>query len=352
VASVARRTGIADVVLAWSVLAVVAIEVFVTYTRTPIHELYHVRHGGAGEGLAATLGFIGFPCGLVAIGGLAVVVQRLPRRAALLSGIAAALVVAGVLWPGALGEAGLETRPARLVAATGLAFALALTVLAARARGVGRLGREPFDRARLVLAPILLFAALPWLAANLGLSLDRVPGLNAVFLTDVLVHQPGVPGLHQAVHDGHHHGLDGVLLALAALLLSRTLRLVRSRGVQLATGFYLSFLLVYGLANATQDFWLEQIVKRGWTTAQLPMVLAPSVGPGWGAIVALTLGVFVIALRVTRSDQSSSAIVPAARAAPRGSTGRYCTSRPISSTIAAAMSAGALVSKSMQRPAP
>jgi hypothetical protein len=341
------RTGIADVLLAWSVLAVMAIEVFVTYTRTPIHELYHVRHGGVGEGLAATLGFVGFPTGLVAIGGLAVVAQRLPRRAAVVSAVAAALVVAGVLWPGALGEAGLELRPARLIAATGVAFALALTVIAARARGVGRLGREPFDRARLVLAPILLFAALPWLAANLGLSLDRVPGLNVVFLTDVLARQPGVPGLHQAVHDGHHHGLDGVLLALAALLLSRTLRLVRSRRVQLAAGFYLSFLLVYGLANATQDFWLEQIVKRGWTTAQLPMMLAPSLSVAWGVIIALSLAVFVIALR-----QSRSAINRAARAAPPGSTGRYSTSRPISSAIADAMSAGPLVSKSMQRPAP
>ena len=58
---------------------------------------------------------------------------------------------------------------------------------------------------------------------------------------------------------GHHHGLDGVLLALSALLLSR-MQVTRLRAV---VGAYLALMLAYGLANAVQDAWLEQVVKRG-----------------------------------------------------------------------------------------
>lgn len=297
------RTGLADVFLVWALLAVVGLEVFVTYTRTPIHELYHVRHGGVSEGLARTLAFVGFPYGLVVIAGLALVAQRLTRRAATIVTGASALVVAGILWPGALDEAGLGARPARILAAVGVALVVALAAVAARTGGIGPLGRERWDVRRLAFGLLLIFAALPWIAADLGFSLDRLPLLHALFQTDVLMRQPGQPGLYPAVHDGHHHGMDGVLLALAALFLSRTLRLIRSDTMRLATGFYLSLMLVYGLANAAQDFWLEQFVKRGWTTSQLPMMLVPSLRPAWAVIIGLSLTVFLTAVYVTADGQ-------------------------------------------------
>src|SRR5262249_25040908 len=49
---------------------------------------------------------------------------------------------------------------------------------------------------------------------------------------------------------------------------------------------------------------------------------------------------------------SSSAIIAAAGAAPSLSTGRYSTSRPISSAIATAMDCGVSSSKRRHRPAP
>lgn len=126
------------------------------------------------------------------------------------------------------------------------------------------------------------------MAADLGLSLDHVPVLNSIYLTDQLASQPSRPGLHPAVHDGHHHGMDGVLLAWTALLLSRALPHLRHRANRLALAISSAFLLVYGLANAVQDAWTEQIVKREWTTYELPNVLVPTAQIAWLVIVLCT----------------------------------------------------------------
>ena len=55
---------------------------------------------------------------------------------------------------------------------------------------------------------------------------------------------------------------------------------------------------------------------------------------------------------LARRDQSNSAISAAARSAPSVSTGLELVGRPISSVIAAAITSGVAVSKSMHRPAP
>lgn len=39
---------------------------------------------------------------------------------------------------------------------------------------------------------------------------------------------------------------------------------------------YLSLLIAYGAANALQDFWLEQIVKRDLVAWQFPYMLQPT----------------------------------------------------------------------------
>jgi len=48
---------------------------------------------------------------------------------------------------------------------------------------------------------------------------------------------------------------------------------------------YLSLMAVYGLGNMANDFWTEQIWKRGWTNWQFPDLLQPSLSVGWGLIV-------------------------------------------------------------------
>ena len=283
-----RRSGIADVLLIWAILGLAVVGVLTTYTRTPVHELYHVTVGGIAGGAAPTVGYLSFPVGLAAVAILPIVLGRARRDLVLASLVVAAIAVAFVLFPGSLEEAGLEITPARAFAAVGVLVALGLTLAAWRANGAGRLGRERGDAVRIALAAALFVGGLPWIAADFGLSLDHVPVLRSIFLTDQLASQPSVPGLHQAVHDGFHHGLAGVLLAWTALLVSRTLgHLEHGRARRLLT-VYTGFLLVYGSANAFQDFWTEQVVKRGLTTHEIAIFLGPSLSVPWLLIVLLT----------------------------------------------------------------
>src|SRR2546430_2289349 len=76
--------------------------------------------------------------------------------------------------------------------------------------------------ARLALAALAVFLAAPYIAAELGFFLDRVPVLGSLFITGAIRPEPG-DGLRHAVHHGHHHGMDGLILTLSALLLSRQL---------------------------------------------------------------------------------------------------------------------------------
>src|ERR671931_686834 len=140
------------------------------------------------------------------------------------------------------------------------------------------------DRLRRRALALLLFA-IPWLAAELGFHLDGVPLLGWLFLTGKVV------GVRAAVHLGHHHGMDGVLLALAALLLVPLARRVRVPALRLLVGLYLGLEIAYGLANAAQDGWLEQVAKRGWTTHLIPSVLHPALTLPWLGI-AVAAAVF------------------------------------------------------------
>jgi hypothetical protein len=56
-----------------------------------------------------------------------------------------------------------------------------------------------------------------------------------------------------------------------------------------------------------QDFWLEQIVKRGLTSFQLPMVLAPSVNWGWAVVLLVAVAVYSLAFRRLARSGSQAA---------------------------------------------
>ena len=72
-----------------------------------------------------------------------------------------------VVWPGVVRQGNLDARAVNVLPAWGVALALALSLLA----GPAAWRRDaPGDRARLVLAALLAFLALPWLAAELGSS--------------------------------------------------------------------------------------------------------------------------------------------------------------------------------------
>ena len=264
-------TTAANVTAVWALFGVVAVEIVVTYARVAPTELYHVSGTGAAAGFGRALVFLNFPVALAALPLLALAADRLPRSpVAMATSLLAGALCAVVFWPGVVDQGDLDARPVNALPAVGVALAVILTAAARLFRG-----RVRIHPGAAVLVVPLLVLAIPWLAADLGFSLDGVPVLGSIFLTGKIV------GGHAAVHVGHHHGMDGVLLALAALALIPAARQVPARALRAAACMYIGLELAYGLANAVQDGWLEQVVKRGWTGFEIPSVLHPAASLAW-----------------------------------------------------------------------
>ena len=298
------------VVVLWTMLGVVAAEIVVTYARIPPAKLYSVSGTGLGAGFGRALVFLSFPVALAALPVVALAADRLRRPPALVAAVVAAGLCSVVFRPGVVDQYDLDARWVNALPAAGVALALALSLAA----GLHR------ERIRLRATPVLLLLlALPWLAADLGFHLDGVPVLGRIFLTGKLV------GPRAAVHLGHHHGMDGVLLTFAALLLVPLARRIRAPALRLLVGLYLGLEIAYGLANAAQDAWLEQVVKRGWTTHVIPSVLHPALTLPWlGIAVAAAVFAGLIlrpapARRSGRPGPRTPSSPPATpRAAPSG----------------------------------
>jgi hypothetical protein len=258
--------------------------------------------GGAGRAFV----FLSFSPALIAPPVLAIVVDRLGNRSAALAGLAAALLCATVAIPGVQTPNDLDAKWANLPAVVGVLTSVALTIWATR-RGRPERSRasRSGDRARVVASALLLFVSAPYLAAELGFFLDGVPLLGWIFETGRIRPEPGSGRLHAAVHHGHHHGLDGFLLAIAVLLLSRLLGTIRRRRLREATAAYLSLMLVYALTNLANDLWVEQVVKRGWTAWQIPDVLQPSASAAWAAMILVAAVVYLTLFR--RSSRTEPA---------------------------------------------
>jgi hypothetical protein len=282
-----------EVVLAWMLFAVVTTEILVTYSRIPSRELYHVSGSGIEGGLSRALVFVNFPVALVALAVLALVFRRLPGRTYRAIAILSGILCAAVFWPGVVSAANLDARPVNALAAIGVLLAVLLSDVVARG---GSLSSRPWQRAdwvRVALAVAFLVAALPWLAADLGLYSNGVPLLGKLFQSgEYLPERPGLPTFAPAVHHGHHHGMDGVLLVLTALLFSRRL----ARRPVLAA--YLSLMFCYGVGNFANDFWIEQVVKRGWTSWEIPDVTTPRLSVAWSLIVIAAVALWALWVRL------------------------------------------------------
>jgi len=266
-----------EIVAVWTLYIVDAVAILVTYSRLPARELYHVSGTGLVGGLSRVLVFSNFSTALVAIAILALLVDRTSDRRVVVAAIVGAILCAAVFWPGVVSEDDLDARPLNALSAIGVLVALVLTVLALRG-GTAWSARRRGDVARVVVAVVALVLALPWISAEAGYFVDGRP----------------------EVHHGHHHGTDGVLLLLTALLLSRAVPSMRRRALRVATGLYLALMAAYGFGIAANDFWFEQIVKRGWTTWTIPNVLYPKASLAWGLIV---LGAGVLyAIAASRSE--------------------------------------------------
>ena len=281
-----------EVALVWALFVLDAVAILVTYSRLPASELYHVSGSGLEGGLSRVIVDSNFPAALVAIAILLLLIDRAgPLRLAAVAGIA---LCTPVFWPGVVDEANLDARPINAVAGAGVLVALALS--ARPPRGGWPAGARG-DGWRLVVGAAAIVVSLPWIFAELGFYLDGVPLLGRLFETG----DYRTRGAEAAVHHGHHHGLDGLLLLLAALLLSRTVPMLRARWLRTVAAAYLSLMAVYGSANLANDFWTEQIWKRGWTDWQFPDVLEPRISTSWGLLVLGAAVLFVMSLESARS---------------------------------------------------
>jgi hypothetical protein len=278
------------VIAVLSAVGVIAAGITFTYARTPLDELYNVSHEGLGGGLGRALVFLNYSAALVAIPVAAIVATRLGRRWAAVAGLVAVGLCAVVIWPGVVEQSDLDARLINALAASGVVLTTVLAVVAWRRYGGSFAPRRSLDPVRVVIAGVLLLLVVPWLAAMVGISFAGVPVLGSVWQTDEPRPQPGHDVPSAAVHAGHHHGLDGVLLALSALALSR-MHVTRLRPV---VGAYLALMLAYGLANAVQDAWLEQVVKRGWTSREIPSLIIPEATLGWAAIALAAFAILVV----------------------------------------------------------
>jgi len=314
------------VLAVWGAFALWTAAVAATYARVPVEELYNVSVGGVRGGLGRALVFANFPTALVAIALLLIAADRLPGRAYAAAAAATVGLCAVVGGPGVVDQSDLDAKPINALAAAGVAGALVLSALAAfrtipgdfgapqpttrfrsypekarvwfthRSESVTTLGQHPRaigGLVRPVASTLIVLASLPWVAAELGFYLD------GPFLGSELRPEPGHPDI-RAVHLGHHHGMDGSLLALAAIalrLVPARMRRLRLRG---AVAALLSLMLAYGLANAVQDFWGEQIVKRGWAHEALPSVLRPEVSFAWLGILVAAAFAYLLRYRPAR----------------------------------------------------
>jgi hypothetical protein len=289
----------------WSFYGLMLIAVVVTYSRVSPGELYNVDEtrlrGGFGRALVA----VNFPLALVAVPLAVLAGLRLGSRRALGGAAVASLLCSVVAVPGVVDQGDLDAKAVNAVPALGVALALGLTLVAVARTGLGPPARlVPGDRLRVVFGAVLVVVGLPWLFADVGAYIGHVGVLGDVFLSEELRPTPDNPE-HRVVHLGQHHGGHGVYLALTALVLSRVLGQVEGRW-RTFLSFYLSLMLVYGVALVVEDAWTEQVVARDWAAWKIPRVLEPEPTLAWGLLLLAAVAVYVTAFRRREARQRPS----------------------------------------------
>jgi hypothetical protein len=290
----------------WLMWATVAALVWITYARLPASDFYNVTGTGFGAGAARVLVLLGWPISRAAVALRAPAADRLlssphppaARRAVIGASAASVVLCMTIAWPGVITQSNLDAKPSNLLAACGVGIAAAVTAVTLRRTGPGpRMAVGPGDGVAIVLLSLMGVAALPWIFANIGVYIGDVPALSQVFMSKKILPEPGHPHLH-AVHLGNHEGLDGWLLAATALGLRRALPTMRATRLRTVLAGYLAVLLAYGVMVAANDFWHEQLVKRGTTSFMLPDVITPGLTWGWGILLAAATILYFTVFRV------------------------------------------------------
>lgn len=307
------RPSLVEAAGAWALLLAVTAAVFVTYSRVAVADLYNVSDSGIAGGAGQALIVLNFPGAFIAIALIGFAVARLyafpdvlTRAGRWTVGLTAALGVLLALiaaLPGVVEQSDLTAKPVNALPATGVLLALILTIVAVRLTGFG----TPRQRGRgdvvaLAAGALLVVLGLPWFLADLGVYVEDIPLIGGAFMSKEIVAGETLP----AVHLGHHHGLSGVMFALVALALMRPLMQMGRSRLRWPLTIYVAFMLVYGVTNAVQDFWGEQLVKRGTTTTEFPSMLRPDITPAWGLVLLATFAISGILWRAIRSQRAGN----------------------------------------------
>jgi hypothetical protein len=265
----------------WALLAVFAVTTFVTYTRVPPEELYNVSREGVAGGASRVLVYLNFPVAFVAIGILLVCLERLRDRRVRVLAFAGIALCAVAAVPGVLDQDDLDARLVNIVPALGVAVAAAATVF--YTRDPAWTWARPAGRLRIAVAVVFGLISVPWLFAELGFYAP-----DPILSDEVPAGESEV-----AVHLGGHHGLYGVIMVLSALMLSRVAR-------RTITSVLLALLFAYGGTLAAEDFWHEQIQKRGTSDWTFPSALSPGLKWVWLGVVLAAAAVELLWFRRER----------------------------------------------------
>jgi hypothetical protein len=285
-----------EALLTWALWGLMTAVVVATYSRVAPDETYHVSREGIAGGLSRAVTLVNFPIALVAIA-LALLAMAVLARAAWLLAAPAIALCATIPW--FVDQDDLDARWGNAAPALGVVVALGLTVAATRHAGGALAPRRPYDAWRVAIAALVALVSLPWIAAELGFHL---PG--DLFMGEELGLESDGTRI-AAVHLGHHHGTDGALLVLTALLLSRVR--IDTSGLRYVFFGYLGLMLSYGAVNFAQDVWNEQIVKRGWTDEGIPSALLPGLRPIWAVVLGLGVACALVLLRERKGTSYSAA---------------------------------------------
>jgi len=299
------RPGRRELIAVGALFGTILVVTLVTYSRIPPADLYHVSVDGPAGGLGRALVELNFPDSLIAIplALLAFDVLR-TREAAVVTGVAIALCLVTAL-PGVVDQSDLDAKGINALPAMGVGLTVALLVAA-----FPRLGRAaprlPGDLARVVVAAVIAVGMIPYVFAELGF-----------YAPDPIMADEPTPWENiAAVHLGSHEGMDGALLALAVLAISRLTPWFAGKRVAAITSTLLAFLLSYGVANLVEDDWLEQIAKRGWTADRIPSLVRPQLSVGWALIVLGAIAVELLWFRRERRALERSEVAHGVGAVP------------------------------------